>query len=78
MKNNATPQTAPTAFFDMPEISRFPKSFHVIVQMLQPVVDGRIIMPDRPQIALAVLDVDGIEPDDGRVRSQIDLADMLT
>jgi hypothetical protein len=35
-------------------------------------------VPDRPQVALAVLDVDGIKPDDGRVRSQIDLADMLT
>ena len=56
---------------DVLKLRRFPKRRFVPIQMSHPFVDGGVSGPDVPDVALEVLDVDGVEADYGRVESDV-------
>lgn len=53
-----------------------PKRRHVPIQLPHPPVQIRVPRPDIADIALEVLDVDGVEADDSRVQADVGLRDV--
>lgn len=62
---------------DMRELSRLAKSRNVPVQIPHPLVKGRVSAANVSDVALEVLDVDGIEADDGRVEADVCFGDTV-
>lgn len=57
---------------NMLKLRRRPKRRHIPVQPPHPRVNSRIARADIADVALEVLDVDGVEADDGRVEADVD------
>lgn len=62
---------------DMLEIGALLKPRHIPVTIPEPIIDPRIIVPNRPQITLEVLHVHRIESDNRSIQSQIQLRHVL-
>lgn len=60
----------------MLELSGAAKSGHVPIQMAEPGVDGRVAGADVADVAFEVLDVDGVEADDGGVEADVGFGDV--
>lgn len=58
-------------FLDMLKLRRLPKSRDIPIQMSQPFMQCWVSRPDVTDIALEVLDIDGVEANDGRVETDI-------
>ena len=69
------PMTLSIVFLDMFELRRLPKSGHVPIQMPQPLMQRRKARADVADVAFEMLDVDGVEADDGRVEADIGFGD---
>lgn len=63
---------------DMLEICAFLKSRNIPVQILHPLIQQRIVMTYRTQVAFEVLDVNCIKSYQSRVKSQIQLSNLWT
>ena len=63
---------------DVLKLRRRSERLHIPVQVPHPAVQSRIATPDVPKIAFEMLDVDGVETDDGRIQLPRDtkLADV--
>ena len=61
---------------NMLELGRFAKRRHIPVQVAQPVVDGRVAGADVADVAFEVLDVDGVEADEGRVEADVGFGEV--
>ncbi len=68
--------TLSIVFLDMFELRRLPKSGHIPVQMPQPLVQRRKPGSDVTDVAFEMLDVDGVEADDGRVEADVCFGDV--
>jgi hypothetical protein len=62
---------------DMLKQRRLAKRRHIPVQVPHPLVDRGITTADITDVALEVLDIDGIEANDGRVQPDIALGDIF-
>lgn len=60
---------------DMAEISGVLERRNFPIEQLQPFVDVRVVMPDHPNIALEVLDVNWIKTHNGGVQAYISLCE---
>ena len=60
---------------DMLKLRRFPKSRYIPIQFPQPIMQLRVPAPDISNITLEVLDVDGIEANDGGVEADVGFSD---
>jgi hypothetical protein len=61
---------------DMLEIRRLPKPLDIPIQVFEVVVQKRVIVPDGAEIALEMLHVDCVEPDQRRVRADVDFGQL--
>jgi hypothetical protein len=61
---------------DVRKIRRVLARGYFPVHVRQPVIQNRIIVPDGAQIALEVLHINGIKPDQGRVQPEIELGHL--
>ena len=61
---------------DMLELGRVPKRRLVPIQVADPFVDGRVAGANVAYVAFEVLDVDGVEADDGRVEADVGFGDV--
>lgn len=62
---------------DVVELRRVPERRVAPVQAAHPPVQRRVPRADVPDVALEVLDVDGVEADDGHVQAHVDLGQRL-
>ena len=60
---------------DMLELRRLPESGHIPIQFPNPLMQVGIPRPDISDVTLEVLDIHGVETDDGRVESDICFGD---
>ena len=60
---------------DMLKLGRLAKGRHIPVEVAQPGVDGRVAAADVADVALEVLDVDGVEAHDGGVQAHVGFGD---
>lgn len=63
-------------FLDMLELGRLAKGRLVPVQVAEPFVQGRVAGADVAHVAFEVLDVDGVEADDGRVEADVGFGEV--
>ena len=61
---------------DVLKIRRLLKSLHIPVQVLEVIVQEWVVVSDGAKIALEVLHVDGVEPDQRRVGADIDFCQL--
>lgn len=61
---------------DMFKLGRFAKGRHIPIQVPHPVVQRRVARADIADVAFEMLDVDGIEADDGRVETDVGFGDL--
>lgn len=61
---------------DMPEICRILELRVIVIQVLHPVVQDRVIVADGAEVALEVLHVDGVEADEGGVGADVELCHL--
>ena len=59
------------------KISTIIEAFDIPVQILQQIIQHRIIMPDSPQIAFEMLYIHSIKPDQRHIHPQIQLRQRL-
>ena len=64
-------------FLDMLKLRRLPKRRHFPIQLPQPLVQGWVPRPDIPNVALEVLHVHRIEPDNRGEEPHIRLGDLV-
>jgi hypothetical protein len=62
----------------MLEIRTLLESFHIVIEILQPVVEDRVVMSYRPQVRFEVLRVNSVEADYGRISQKIELGEFGT
>ena len=63
-------------FLDMFKLRRFPKRRHIPIQLPQPPVQRRKPRTYITDIAFEMLDVDGVEADDGCVEADVGFGDV--
>ena len=63
-------------FLNMFELRRFPKRRHIPIQMPQPFMQRWVSGADVADVAFEMLDVDGVEADDGRVETDVGFGDL--
>ena len=64
--------------FDMLEISRLPDTLDIPIQILQIIVEERVIVPNDAEIAFEMLDIDRVELDHCCVKPDIDFCQLRT
>ena len=62
-------------FLDMLKLRRLSESGYIPVQMPQPLMQRRVPRADIADIALKMLDVDGVEPNDGGIKANVCFGD---
>ncbi len=61
---------------DVLKLGRLSESRHIPIQVPQPFVQRRVSTSDIPDIAFEMLNINGIEADDGCVKAHIRFGDM--
>lgn len=61
----------------MLEIRRLPEPLNVMIQILQPIIQHRVIMPHNPHIGLEMLRIHCIESHHRRIRQNIQLRQLV-
>ena len=61
--------------FDVLKLGRFSKGRHVPVQVPQPLMQGRVAASDVADVAFEVLNVNRVEADNGRVKTDVGFRD---
>lgn len=69
------PMTLGIMFLNMFKLRRFPKSRHIPIQMPQPFMQRGKPGADVADVAFEMLDVDGVEADDGGVEADVGFGD---
>lgn len=64
--------------FDVGEISRFPESFDIPVQILKPLVNNRVVATNRSKVALEMLHIDHIKADDCGICSDVKFGETFS
>src|SRR3954468_8184421 len=70
--------TLRVVLLDMLEIRRLLERLDIPIQVFEVVVQKRVIVPDGAKIALKMLHVDCVEPDQCRIRADVDFGELCT
>ena len=63
---------------DMLEIGCLREPLHIPIQVFEVVVQKRVVVSDGAEIALEMLHVDRVEPDQRRLRADVDFGQLFT
>jgi len=62
---------------DMIKLRRLLEPLDIPIQVSKPFMNGRVIMPNVLDVTLEVLDVDGVEADDGGVQTDVCFRELV-